>query len=264
MRALSTAALLLASAGPAAAQSGPTPVPNPVERFDVGETLMYDIKFGFVTLGRAMMHVAGIDTVRGEPAMHVVFAMKGGLMTIYRLHDRMDSWIGLEDFSSRRFVQNFHEGNNFRYTAWDIYPDSGFYREEGIDSVTATSANPLDDYAFFYFVRTLDLEVGERYEFNRYFRPDRNPVVLDVLARDTLDLPAGRFTTFVVHPIIQGRGILAEGREARMWITDDERRLVVQLKVKFPFGTLALRLRGVDGSPPADLLEPPSRENADP
>ncbi len=255
---------LVCGATPAVGQTANVPRDDALNRFAVGETLLYEIKFGFVTLGEAMMHVAGIDTVRGEPTLHVVFAMKGGVMTIYRLHDRMDSWIGLDDFASRRFEQDFHEGNSFRFTAWNIYPDSGMYTQDGVDSVWATSPNPLDDYAFFYFARTLDLDVGKRYEFNRYFRPDRNPVVLEVLERETLEVPAGEFETSVVHPIIQGRGILAEGREARMWITDDARRLVVQLKVKFPFGTLALRLKSVAEAPPAHLLERPSGAKPNP
>jgi hypothetical protein len=249
---------MLLSATPLHGQTDATRSPRPTDHFAVGETLEYEIKFGFITLGKAMMHVAGIDTVRSTPTLHTVFAMKGGLMSLYRLHDRMDSWIGLDDFASRRFVQDFHEGNSFRYTAWDIYPDSGVYRQEGTAETLPTSVDPLDDYAFFYFARTLDFAVGQRHEFNRYFRPDRNPVVIEVVGRDTLDLPAGRFTTFVVHPIIQGRGILAEGREARMWISDDDRRLVVQLKVKFPFGTIALRLLGIPDGPPKDLLERPS------
>ncbi len=228
--------------------------------FEIGETLLYEAKFGFISLGSGMMNVAGIDTVRGEPTLHTIFVLKGGGM-IYRLHDRMDSWIGTEDFASRRFIQDFHEGGSYRRTVWDIYPDSGFYVEEGVDSVTPTSPTPLDDFAFFYFVRTVDLEVGERYEYHRYFRPDRNPVVLEVLGRDTLDLPAGRFPSIVVHPIIQGRGILAEGKEARMWISDDERRLVVQLKVKFSFATITLRLREIVSEPPADMLQRPEGGN---
>lgn len=228
--------------------------------FEIGETLIYEAKFGFITLGSGMMNVAGIDSVRGEPALHTIFVLKGGGM-IYRLHDRMDSWIGLDDFASRRFIQDFHEGGSYRRNQWDIYPDSGYYVEEGVDSIIETSADPLDDFAFFYFVRTVDLEVGERYEYNRYFRPDRNPVVLEVLERDTLDLPAGRFPSIVVHPIIQGRGILAEGKEARMWISEDDRRLVVQLKVKFSFATITLRLKEIADEPPEDMLQRPTEGN---
>ncbi len=248
-----TAALLLALAcvprgAPAQTASDP---PSPRERFPVGETLLYDVRFGLLTLGAGLMHVSGVDTIRGEPTLHIVFRLQGGTF-FYRLDDRMDSWFGLEDFASRRFVQDFHEGGSDRYTVYDIYPDSGFYRQEGVDSVMPTVADPLDDAAFFYFARTVPLEEGQRYEYNRYFRPDRNPVVLEVLGRDTLDLPAGRFPTIVVKPTIQGRGILAEAKEPRMWLTDDERRLMVQLKIKFVFATITLRLREIADSLPAD------------
>lgn len=250
--ALLTLAALL-SVGQAPAQTPPDSSSGLAQRFPVGETLVYDARFGILNLGEGLMHVAGIDTIRGAPSLHVVFRLRGGSF-FYRLDDRMDSWIGIADFASRRFIQDFHEGSSERYTAYEIFPDSGFYTQSGIDSVMPTSATPLDDAAFFYFVRTVPLEVGKRYEFERYFRPDRNPVVLEVLGRDTLDLPAGRFPTIVVKPVIQGRGILEEAKEPRMWLTDDARRLMVQLKLKFAsIATITLRLREVRDTPPADL-----------
>lgn len=187
--------------------------------------------------------------------MHVVFVLEGGSF-FYRLNDRMDSWFGVDDFASRRFIQDFHEGGSERYTAYEIFPDSGYYLEAGKDSLFPTSAVPLDDAAFFYFVRTVELEVGKRYEYDNYFRPDRNPVVLEVLGRDTLDLPAGRFPTIVVQPTIQGRGILEEAKEPRMWLTDDDRRLMVQLKVRFAsIATVTLRLREIADALPEELAE---------
>ncbi|UCD23090.1 MAG: DUF3108 domain-containing protein [Gemmatimonadota bacterium] len=225
----------------------------------VNETLVYEAKFGFITLGSGMMHTAGVDTIRGTPTLHTIFVLKGGGF-IYRLHYRMDSWIGLDDFASRRFEQDSYEGGNEYHRIYDIFPDSGFYVQEGVDSIMPAAEDPLDDYAFFYFARTLDLVPGDTLEFNNYFRPDRNPVVLEVLKKDTLDLPAGRFPTVVTHPVIQGRGILAEGKEARMWITDDERRLMVQLKVKFSFATITLRLKSIEDEPPPDMLMRPGQE----
>jgi hypothetical protein len=255
-----SAAVLAAQLG---AQTDSVASENMAARFEVGETLVYEAKFGFITLGSAMMHVAGIDTIRGVPALHVTFVLKGGGM-LFPMHDVMDSWIGIEDFRSRRFIQDFHEGSNHRYTAFEIYPDSGYYKREDSDSLFPTSPDPLDDYAFFYFARTLDFEVGETYEFHRYFRPDRNPVILEVLERDTLDLPAGRFPSVVVHPVIKGQGILAEGKEARMWISDDERRLMIQLKVKFAFATITLRLKSIEDEPPPELVARRSTDKTEP
>lgn len=250
--------LVAAMATASSVQSQVVSPQGPAAAFEVGETLLYEAKFGFITLGSGMMHVAAIDTVRGVPSLRVTFVLKGGGM-LFPMHDVMDSWIGIEDFNSRRFIQDFHEGSSHRYTAYEIYPDSGYYRRAEVDSVFPTSPDPLDDYAFFYFARTLDFEVGETYEFHRYFRPDRNPVVLEVLERDTLDLPAGTFPSVVIHPVIKGQGILAEGKEARMWISDDERRLMVQLKVKFSFATITLRLKSIADEPPPEMLIGPTR-----
>jgi hypothetical protein len=47
-----------------------------------------------------------------------------------------------------------------------------------------------------------------------------------------------------------------------MWISDDERRLVVQLKSKFPFGTITLRLKEITDTPPTDMLPPPEMTRA--
>ncbi len=248
---LLSVAVAAVTVAPALAQDGARPVP--LERMPVGETLLYEVKFGLLTLGQGMMHVAGIDTVRGTPALHIVFHLQGGSF-FYRLDDRMDSWIGLADFMSRRFVQDFHEGGSDRYTAYDIMPDSGIYRQNDIDSTFVTSPAPLDDAAFFYFVRTVDLQVGKRYEFQRYFRPDRNPVVLEVLRKDTLNLPSGRFETFVIRPTIKGRGILGESQEPLMWLTTDERRIMVQLKSKFAsIATITMRLKAIAKEPPPEL-----------
>lgn len=244
MRRLGLAVVALASlVAPARSQSGDSlALPT---RFPVGETLMYDARYGILNIGQAAMQVLSQDTIRGVPTLHIAFFVQGGTF-FYRLNNRMDSWIGLADFASRRFIQDNDEGGRKRYNAYEIYPDSGFYRQAGVDSAITTSPAPLDDAAFFYFVRTVPLELGQRHEFDRYFRPDRNPVVLEVLSRETLDVPAGRFQTVVVKPTIKGRGVLAEASEPRMWLSDDERRIMVQLKTKFPFGVITFRLKSAE------------------
>ncbi|HKI94030.1 MAG TPA: DUF3108 domain-containing protein [Gemmatimonadales bacterium] len=241
-RGLPFLAALALVAGTARAQSAPVDS-LPLASW-VGEHLAYEAKFGILNVGTAEMQVVGIDTVRGTPTMHLRFLLEGGPF-FYRLHDVMESWVGLDDFASRRFVQDFDEGGRKRENIYQIYPDSGFYRQEGVDSTMPTSTRPLDDAAFFYFVRTLDLTPGKRYALDRYFKPDRNPVVLEVLARDTIDVPAGRFPCVVVRPIIKGGGIFKEGANGRMWITDDARRIVAQIQTKFAFGSITLRLTGI-------------------
>lgn len=215
-----------------------------VDAFRPGERLEFDGRFGFIRLGDASMTVMPDDTVHGLPSRHFELAISASVAGVYRLDDRFESWVDLRQGLSRRFVQDYRESNQLRRNEYEIFPDSGFYRQSDVDSVIPTVSEPLDETAFLYWVRTLDMAVGDTLVLDRYFRPDRNPVTVAVVGRDTIDVPAGRFTTLVLHPVIPDGGILfSEEADARMWISDDPRRLVVQMKVKMMgYVTLALRL----------------------
>jgi len=214
----------------------------------VGERLAYDVKFGALKVGRGTMQVMGVEDVRGRDAWHTVFTIKGGV-PLYKVDDRMESWIDTATFTSLRFVQDQQEGRRHRLRRYEMYPERGEYVQEGETSISSpTVEQPLDEAAFLYFLRTVPLEVGERYDFNRYFKPDRNPISLQVLRRERIEVPAGSFKTIVVRPIIKSKGIFSENGQAEVWLSDDSLHMVVQMKAKLPFGSISLQLKGTMGT----------------
>lgn len=207
-----------------------------------GERSVYDVKYGAMKVGTGVMETRGIEQVRGRAAWHTVFSLKGGI-PLYRVDDRMESWIDVQSFSSLRFHKENHEGRRHRVRTIEFDLDRNTFRDLR-DSVEQPAAEaPLDDASFLYFVRTIPLEVGQRYDFDRYFRPERNPVTLHVVRRERITVPAGTFETIVVRPVIKTKGIFAEGGNAEVWLTDDDRRLVVQLKAKVSFGSITMQMR---------------------
>jgi uncharacterized protein DUF3108/glycosyl transferase family 2 len=211
--------------------------------FRVGERLRYQAKYGPFNVGSATMEVAGIDTVRGQEAVHFSFRIVGGALW-YHLDQTMESWVGRRDFRSRRFRQDTDERGKQWHRSYEIFPDSGFYREEGNDSTFPTVADPLDDAAFLYWIRTVPLEQGKRYEYRRYFRPDRNPVIVEVVGRERVSVAGRKWNAIVVRPAIpHGRGIFAEKSDARMWLSDDPSHLMLALQSTFSFGQVTLKLK---------------------
>ena len=211
--------------------------------FAVGEKLSYSAKLGMLTLGSGSLEVAAVDTVRGVESFRFRFRLQGKTM-FYSLDDVLESWAGTADMNSRRFQQDFVENDKVMKRRYEIYPDSGFYREQGREKAMPTPAQPLDDAAFFYFVRMTPLEVGKKYTYNRYFRKDNNPVTIEVLKREKMELPDGsKVHCLVLHPTIDTKGLFSKRSETQIWLTDDARRLPVQIRSKFPFGTITLRLK---------------------
>lgn len=241
----------LGGAGPVASQERPVP-------FAVGEQFTYDVRFGAVRVGSARMRVLERDTVRAREAWHVRFSLSGGTF-FYKVDDAYESWMDVTTLNALRFVQDQDQGGRERLRSFEIFPDRRVYREVHRQNRELPSvADPLDDGSFLYFIRTVPLEVGRTYRFDRYFKPDRNPVVIRVLRRERVQVPAGTFSTVVIQPVIKTSGIFAEGGQAELWLTDDAKRMMVQLKSRMSIGSLNLFLRSYRWSTDAATVGGPT------
>src|SRR5207237_7999312 len=114
--------------------------------FPVGERLTYSAKYGLFSVGSAAMEVVGIDTVHNTETVHIRFRISGGALW-YHLDQTIESWVGRYDFRSRRFSSIQDERGKHREHRFELFPDSGFYREVGRDTTFATVLEPLDDAA---------------------------------------------------------------------------------------------------------------------
>jgi hypothetical protein len=235
-------------AGTASAQPLAAPAPSaafhvaPVP-FAVGEELRYSASFAGIRAGSATMKVAGIENVRGRPAYHIVFTIDGGI-PLYRVRDRYESWVDVQTLASLRYVQNIREGSYHRNTTYEIFPDKAQFRKDD-GALEPSVSHPLDDGSFIYAIRAAVPRVGETRRDDRYFRPDRNPVVLTGLRTETVKVDAGRFATTVIRPSIRANGIFSENGDAQVWLSDDANRYPVQVKSKFSKFSLTLELQSV-------------------
>ena len=216
--------------------------------FAVGERLEYDAKVGPFRAGRGHMEVVAVEDVRGRQALHLAMHVSGSALG-WKVRYQLDSWVEPRSFSSLRHTQDNLEGRTVRARAFEIFPDRGVFAS-GDDPESPTVANPLDDGSFLYFVRTVPLVVGQTYTFDRYFRPDRNPVRVTVARRERVKVPAGEFDAIVLQPVIKTRGLLSESARTEIWLSDDSRRMLLKMESHLKFGTLSLHLRSLQGTRP--------------
>jgi hypothetical protein len=223
----------------------PSPsAPQATPPFAVGEILEYSARYGMLRPGTARLAVVKVDTVRGVPSWVFSFTFEVSLLRLYSNRSELTSWTGQSDFVSRRFLKEIEEKGKRRVEDFAIFPDSGFYRR-GSDTLThPASAAPIDDVAFFYFIRTTPLVVGQTYTYDSYYRKAVNPVSITVLKRERMTLPDGsKRECLVIRPVVEDRnGMFAKRAKARIWLTDDAQRLPVQIESTYSFGTVKLVL----------------------
>jgi len=200
--------------------------------YGIGEKLVYDLAVGGAKVGSGSMTIVDSESINGHDTFHSVFEIKGGFL-FFKVNDRLESWFEPNSATSHRFYQLLNEGSYHKDRYFEIYPERAMLHQRGFEEKESVP-EPLDDASFFYFVRTVPLNVGETYTYTRYFRPDKNPVIVKVLRREKVKVDAGTFNTIVLQPIIKSGGLFAEGGEALIWVTDDDRRIMVQLRAKMP------------------------------
>ena len=165
------------------------------------------------------------------------------------------SWLATAPYRSLRFEEVLKQGSYRRHSRWELDHESltatredwdeeaGAYRPHRRQRDLPMPPGALDEISYLFLIRALPLEVGRTYEFNRHFEEDGNPVIVQVLRRERVRVPAGTFETIVVRPIIQTDGLFAEDGEAEVFISDDDRRLVVQIKSRMRRGSMNMYLR---------------------
>lgn len=220
-----------------------TPLRPGTVPFGTGERQVYIARFQGITVGEGSMEVLGTEDVRGTVAWHTRFKLKGDFLWFHARY-LLESWFGVDSGNSLRFIQDADDEGRSPDRHYEIFPERRMYRE-GEKPEQPSIENPLDEGAFMYFVRTQELEVGKTYEYHRYFRPDRNPVIVKVIRKERLSVAAGTFNTILIQPIIKSKGIFSENGQAQLWLTDDKDRIMVQMKARLKFGSVSLYLKSV-------------------
>ena len=208
--------------------------------FGVGEHLEYAVSFSRLHVGSGEMSLVALDTTSGPAAWNARLTVSGGV-PFFHVRDTMSSLFDTTTFSSRRFTQHINEGPYHAQRNFAIDALGRTYtKNDGAPS--PSSSDPVDDVSLIYLVRTLPLADGDRYEFNRYFQPDQNPIIIRVVRRERISVPAGTYAAILIEPEIRASGIFSQNGHAQLWFSDDSSRLLLQMKARLSIGSINLYL----------------------
>jgi hypothetical protein len=215
-----------------------------VGQIAAGERARYELRLAGREVGTGSLEVIGEEQVGGYTTLRTRLQVTGGVL-FARVDDRFESWIDPERLFSRRFVQDQKELTNRRYREYHLAPEQKTYRQvDNGEEGTLSTSEPLDDVSFLFYARTLPLRVGDVDTIPRYFKQGRD-VILRVLRKERITVPAGTYETIVVQPTITNAGgLFGQGGNAEVYFSDDAARTLVMLKSKVPvIGSLSLHLK---------------------
>jgi hypothetical protein len=166
------------------------------------------------------------------------------LSKFFLVRDDLVSWVDPKTFRSLRFEKHSVEGKRVRDELTEFDYERGTARIDGETKPLFDAT--LDTLSSVYYLRTLDLDKTKPLELAVFSRQSYL-LRVDVQAKERISTPAGSFDTIRVEPKSEGANLL--GKNLVLWLTDDERKVPVQLKSKLKVGTLIGKLKAIEHRP---------------
>jgi hypothetical protein len=220
------------------------------EAFGIGERLVFDVHYGFITAGEAVMAVAAYDSVAGRKCYRIEFSVNSlpSFSWIYRVEDRYLTFIDVETIAPWKFEQHIREGTYRRdFTAEFDQVKQVARTSEG---TYPTSEYVHDIMSSFYYARTLDFsrfQPGDGPILHNFYKDKSHELKVKFLGRQELEVRAGTFNTIVVEPLVKEGGLFKSEGRIVIWLTDDERKIPVRVNTKVIIGSIDTELREYSG-----------------
>lgn len=205
------------------------------------EKLKFKLWWEFIYAGESETSCE-MDIVENRKIWHITTNTKSSpaIDIIYKMRNRTDSCVDYEGMYSLKFVKNQLEGNfvSEEYVLFDN--ENGKWYSKLKDKSGEMSLFVQDIVSSLYFLRTQNLKLTERYKIDVYTSGVIYPMIVEVLAKETLTIKGKKYSCFKVEPKIDEEkfGLFKLKGKLWVWLTDDDKCLPVKLQTKVFIGSV--------------------------
>lgn len=225
----------------------------------VGEKSIYEVTYLGAAAGELEMRVESFKTVMHRKVYHLVgHARTNSIVSsiLYRVDDVITSYLDYSGLFSHRYELKRNESKLTRESLelFDHAKGEEYYGfqqnhvkhgyEEGKE-VKPITPFAQDSFSALFYLRFLPLEVGKQFVFPVVSEGKSWDAVADVLRREVCETPMGRKDCFVIRPETRYQGVAQQTKRgpSYLWVTDDDRRVIVRVEAKVKIGTVVADLK---------------------
>jgi len=234
--------LLLAAACPAVQSVPSGPLPS-------SESLQYKIEWRLITAGKAQLNWKAGD---GGFNANLLLETTGLVSKLFKVNDEYAFALDRSLCAHSTFLKT-HEGSRQRETrvTFDAERKKASYLERDTAKNTVldtreTDISPCvsDVVGALYKMRSLNLEPGQTTQIAVSDGKKSALARVDALQRETVKTPSGTYKTVRYEAFLFNDVIYRRSGRLYIWLTDDRRRLPVQVQVRLhlAIGTITLQL----------------------
>jgi hypothetical protein len=202
--------------------------------FQPGEFLKYDLHFGSIHAGEAILQVfPKLETIAGQQHYHI--QITGNSFSIfdafYKVRDNYESYVNKSTRLPTIFLRNVLEGS-YKKREYYIFnrPKNQVVSGKNIFEVPS---GVQDLVSAFYYLRCIDfsnVKPGTFVPITTFFDDEIFPLGITFEKRETISTDLGKIKCLVFKPkLIKGR-VFKDQSDMTLYVSDDKNQLPVRIK----------------------------------
>lgn len=222
-----------------------------VDPFRVNEKVVYDVTYMGMTAGQMSLEVLPMLQVNARKHYH----FKGKIWTtpmfsrVYSVQDSISSMVDYESLLPTVYKLQVTESSQVKesrfYIDWKTL--QAFFWEKKVTDKEGEQqkqyewkVDPFsqDVFSSLFYLRVFPWDIGVERAFP--VADNQQNVIYRgrVLRKEQIKIPAGTFNTVVIEPKIELQGKFKPSGEIYIWLSDDDRKLILKIQAKVAIGSL--------------------------
>jgi len=213
--------------------------------FKPGEKLVYQLRWGIIPAGEAVLEVLPNEKIGDKNSLHFRLSATSNSFvdTFYKVRDSIDSYTDLEVNKSFKYRKKQQEGRTNRDVTvrFDLENLEAHYTDrDTVHDPIPILPGTIDPLAALYYIRKSDMQGGK--EISRPITDGKKNVIglARIIKRESVTIRDIKYKTVLIEPDLKDvGGVFEKSKDSkiRLWITDDERRLLVKIQSKVIVGS---------------------------
>lgn len=222
----------------------------PNDAFRGGETLKYELSYGFIKGGVASLQVQDY-VINGRTVYHAVaIARSTGICDkLYKVKDTYECYFDSLTGLPLKSIRDVHE------STYNCYNEVSFNHSKKTAVSNKTGEHQVPDKihdivsAFYFARRTLfdGLKLGDTLKINTFFEDKVFPLTIRYKGTQDVDGNLGKVNCLMFSPVVETGRIFDTPDDMSIWISNDENFIPIRVQFNLIVGSLRCDLISFSG-----------------
>lgn len=228
------------------------PATAPPAPYQVGERLTYELSWGIVSAGTAVLEIAERQQFNGRPVVKALHTARSNefVSVFYPVNNRVETLLDEATHIPHHLLFHRREGKrkNDLDARYDQVAHKATVTKDGVTDILDIPPQAQDTLSIIYFFRTLPaIAVGSSTVVDVHHDKKNYRLELRVEGTETIRGPLGEFDAIRILAVMPFKGLFMNEGNIRVWVTNDAARVPVLMEAKVIVGSVTATLTGAEG-----------------